>query len=110
MADRSQSRDHSIPVSTSAGFEHWLARSAPGHPPLFPSVWRSSPGLRIDQPSTVGVLAHVQSVAHGRELVEQLAAMPVDYDLVVTNVSGTSLGIRPDAPAGGRRRNVRVLP
>src|SRR4051812_27471276 len=96
VADRPLPPDYGKPLYPPASFPHWVARCQAGRPLLFPSAWRSAPGLRVERPSLVGVIAHVQRVEAARDLVGRLRAMPVDFDLVVTNPSGHRLDLQVD--------------
>lgn len=98
-------RDYGKPFYAPAGFETFVGRSADGRLPLFPNAWRSGGDLRLESPSRVAVLMHVHFPELVDELVDQLAAIPVPFDLIVTNSSGVPLTIRPPANS----RHLRVL-
>lgn len=74
--------------------------------PLYPDAWRTSPGLTIAEPARVGVLLHAWYGELLPELFDQLKAVPVPFDLIVTHPPEVSV----DVPAGlGRMRHARVL-
>jgi lipopolysaccharide biosynthesis protein len=87
-------------------FFNWIDRSSGPRSRGFPDVWLDDPNLSIDEPSRVGVVVHAFYPELVGELLEQISIIPVDYDLLVTNATGTAIEI----PAVmGRLRNVRVL-
>jgi lipopolysaccharide biosynthesis protein len=72
----------------------------------FPGSWRTSPGIRITDPARIAVVVHVHVPERLRPVLDQLRHIPVDYDLIVTNSSGTPVTIEGDL---GRLRDHRVL-
>jgi lipopolysaccharide biosynthesis protein len=98
--------DYGRPFFPDSSFDEWVRRMEAGRPVLYPPSWRSHGRLLVDDPARVAVLMHVHFPELVGELVEQLAAIPVPFDLIVTNSSGAELDIRP-VPG---MRNCRVLP
>lgn len=98
--------DYGRPLHAPASFDEWVARGGAGRPVLYPPAWRSHGRLRIDQPARVAVLMHVHFPELVGELVDQLAHIPVPFDLIITNTSGSPLEIRPT----GMMRACRELP
>jgi lipopolysaccharide biosynthesis protein len=70
--------------------ERRLDRGSAGHP----DVWRTRQDARFTEPSRVGVLLHAFYPELVQELVDQLAAIPVEFDLIITNATKTDLTIR----------------
>jgi lipopolysaccharide biosynthesis protein len=66
------------------------------------------PGLRPERSARVGVVLHVFYPELLDELIEHLAHLPVPFDLVVTDASGT--GVTIDAARMPQCRHVVVLP
>jgi len=71
-----------------ANYTQWQARQGKS---LIP-VWLSE-STRTERSSAVAVVFHVYFVDLVDEFIAQLAQIPVDFDLVVTNSSGTPLSI-----------------
>jgi len=57
----------------------------------FPEWWRALAGVPFAEPSCVCVLVHVYYPELLEELVGATAAIPVDFDLIVTNASGKDI-------------------
>lgn len=74
----------------------WLERRTGRKTAEFPDAWRVRADLQIAEPSRVAVLVHVFYPELVAEIVEQLAAIPVPFDLVVTNASPQPVQISPD--------------
>ncbi|MBZ2196416.1 glycoside hydrolase family 99-like domain-containing protein [Occultella gossypii] len=74
-------------------FGAWLRRGAGRKASGHPDSWRVDPQLPLDEPSRVAVLVHVFYPELLPELLGKLEAMPVEFDLVVTNSSGRSLDL-----------------
>ncbi|MCL2468406.1 MAG: glycoside hydrolase family 99-like domain-containing protein [Micrococcales bacterium] len=69
----------------------WLARRDGRRPQLFPDHWRTAPVMEATDPSRVAVVMHVFFPELVDELLDQLRHVPVDFDLLVTNSSGSPL-------------------
>ncbi len=90
-----------------ANFAAWIDRGAGRQVAGFPDVWRNRLDLPFASPARVAVVFHVYFLELLDEILDQLSAIPVGFDLIVTNASGTPLAIEP-----GRLRsavNVTVL-
>ena len=99
-------QDYGRPLFVPASFDEWVARSGAGRPVLYPPAWRTQGRMVVDEPARVGVLMHAHFPELVPELLDRLAAIPVPFDLIVTNSSGAELEIRPV----GNMRHCRVLP
>ncbi|MEO6700897.1 MAG: glycoside hydrolase family 99-like domain-containing protein, partial [Jatrophihabitantaceae bacterium] len=80
-----------------------LYRSAAG----YPDVWRSRADTKFAEPSRLGVLIHAFYADLMPELLTELAAIPVQFDLIVTNATGGPL--RLDLAALANLRNHVIL-
>lgn len=100
-------RPRSVDTGSATSLESWVRRRRGRQSNLFPDAWRVHPALPFDEPSRVAVLMHVHFPDLVDELVEQLAHVPVPFDLLVTNSSGTEVTIDPQALP--RMRHVAVL-
>ena len=87
-------------------FEKWVDRRLVRGAAAFPDVWRAT-ALAFDEPSRVGALVHAFYPELVDELIQQLAHIPVEFDLIITNGTGTPLHV--DTSALPLARNVRVL-
>jgi lipopolysaccharide biosynthesis protein len=73
-------------------FEDWVERRLDRGAAGFPEVWR----VQIEpfaQPSRVGVLLHAFYPELVAELIGELAAIPVEFDVIVTNATGAALRV-----------------
>lgn len=93
--------------SSEIDFAGWLARGGGRKSAAFPDVWRNLDTVPFSSPSRVGVLLHVYFVDLVPEILTELDAIPVDFDLIVTNSSGREVSI--DTSSMRRVRNVAVL-
>ena len=82
-------------------------RSGRGRPVLYPDHWRSRPAARRPEPARIAVLLHVHFPELVDEVLQELKHIPVAFDLIVTNSSGSELAIEPDL---GLMQHHRVLP
>ena len=73
-----------------AGFEGWLLRRGDRLAAPFPGVWRELP-VPTAPVARVAVVLHVFFVDLVDPILEALTKIPVDFDLIVTNSSGTPL-------------------
>jgi lipopolysaccharide biosynthesis protein len=87
----------SVPLrgeSFPAGFAKWLQRYNPRQPSSYPDAWRQRPGsIALVNASKVAVVVHVYYTELLDELIEQLAFLPVEFDLIVTNSSGIPIDV-----------------
>ena len=60
---------------------------------LVPDSWKTRSDLPIDTKSRVGVVLHVYFPELLDEILRQLTAIPVTFDLIVTNASGHAIAI-----------------
>lgn len=74
-----------------ADFIDWVERRIDRGAAGYPDVWRTREDVRFAQPSRIAVLMHAFYPELVQPLVDQLAAIPVDFDLIVTNASGTEV-------------------
>ncbi|MDP9094099.1 MAG: glycoside hydrolase family 99-like domain-containing protein, partial [Actinomycetota bacterium] len=72
-----------------------------------PNEWRANEALPFAEPSRVGVLLHAFYAELVGDLVDALRAIPVEFDLIVTNSTGSALEV--DTSGLPRARNVVVL-
>jgi lipopolysaccharide biosynthesis protein len=79
-----------------AEFGSWVGRGMGRRDVRFPDAWRTRSDLPIVLPARVGVVVHVFYAELLDEIVEQLAAIPVPFDLIVTNASGAAISIDRD--------------
>lgn len=91
-----------------AAFDTWVSRGPSARWSGFPTDWSAIADLRVADPSRVAVAMHVYFPELVDELVQRLAALPVEFDLFVTNASGTPVTIDPARLP--LMRHCRVLP
>lgn len=96
----------SLPGYEPASFDTWVMRSAWGKLAGYPDVWRTDPGLKIDNPARVAVLLHVYFPDLLQHILTQLRHLPLDYDLIITNSSGRDISVDGEF---GRLRSHRVF-
>ncbi len=73
----------------------------------FPEEWVARADIPFDEPARVGVLVHVYYPELLDELLEESRNIPVPFDMIITNASGSPLAI--DTRALEHVRNVVVL-
>ena len=71
----------------------------------FPDKWRVDPAFHVDSPARIAVVIHCFYPELMDELFEHLRFMPVDFDLFITNASGTGIEI----PDGMERLGASVV-
>jgi len=76
-----------------ADFNGWVRRGSGRQAGAYPDLWRSRVDLPVVDPAKVGVVVHVFYPDLAEELFDRLRAMPVAYDLFVTNASGTPIEV-----------------
>lgn len=79
-----------------ADFTAWVERGGGRQAGAYPEVWRGRDDLPLTDPSKVGVVVHVFYPELAGELFDRLRAMPVAYDLFVTNASGVPIEVPAD--------------
>jgi lipopolysaccharide biosynthesis protein len=79
------------PADFAAWVERGLSRTGG-----VPDAWRTRIDVPIASPSRVAVAMHVHFPELADEVLDSLRAIPVPFDLIVTNSSGTTLTIDPD--------------
>ncbi|PZS12498.1 MAG: glycosyl transferase family 2 [Pseudonocardiales bacterium] len=87
-------------------FEDWAERRLDRGAAGFPEVWRTQIEA-FRTPSRVGVLVHAFYPELVAELIAELATIPVEFDVIVTNSTGAALTI--DTSALELARNTIVL-
>lgn len=80
-----------------ADFDRWVERRSLKLKADFPPTWRHHLDRDADHPR-VAVLVHVYYPELFPELIAKLANLPVPFDLIVTNASGTELAIDAGLP------------
>lgn len=75
-----------------AGYLHWLARRSDRLSANYPGEWKNIPRA-TGEPARVAVVMHVFYQDLVPQILEQLAFIPVDFDLIVTNSSGVALSL-----------------
>jgi lipopolysaccharide biosynthesis protein len=88
-------------------FDAWIKRGGGRKNAAFPDVWRSRTDWPFEAPSRVAAVVHVFYPELVHQIVEQLSAIPVGFDLIVTNASGSPVVL--DRAALPMARNVVVL-
>jgi lipopolysaccharide biosynthesis protein len=78
-----------------ADFAAWVERGMGRRSSRFPDAWLVRHDLPIGNPTRVGVVVHVYYPELFDEIIGQLAAIPVTFDLLVTNASGESIDVNP---------------
>jgi lipopolysaccharide biosynthesis protein len=87
-------------------FEDWVERRLLRGAAGFPEIWRTQTEP-FAAPSRVAVLIHAFYAELVPELIAELAAIPVEFDLLVTNATGMPL--RVDTTSLPRARNSAVF-
>src|ERR1035437_8510377 len=70
-----------------ADFASWVERGMGRQESLVPDSWKTRSDLPIDTKSRVGVVLHVYFPELLDEILRQLTAIPVTFDLIVTNAT-----------------------
>lgn len=81
-----------VPAPFPAAHEHWLRRRNDRLAALFPSQWRSRPKPELPA-ARVAAVVHVFFPELLPEIVSELANIPVDFDLIITNATGAPLDL-----------------
>lgn len=90
-----------------ADFMAWTERVRESRSPAYPDRWRARDDIPIAGPSRIAAVVHVHFVELLDEILAQLSAIPVAFDLIVTNSSGTRVQVSRDRLP--RAANVVVL-
>ncbi|WP_245884636.1 glycoside hydrolase family 99-like domain-containing protein [Glaciihabitans tibetensis] len=85
------------PESFPAGFHNWVQRKTTRLKSDFPAQWRAQIVPDAAARPAVAVVMHVYYLDLVDEILEALALMPVDFDLIVTNASGIPLDLATDS-------------
>jgi lipopolysaccharide biosynthesis protein len=78
-----------------ADFSAWVERWDAGQRSGFPDSWTIRTDLPTETVARVGVVVHVYYPELLDEILLQLAAIPVTFDLIVTNASGEAITVDP---------------
>lgn len=76
-----------------ADFAAWIERGRGLHSGGYPAAWSSRADLPITPPARVAAVVHVFYPELLDEILTQLAAIPIPFDLIVTNASRTPVTI-----------------
>lgn len=76
-----------------ADFASWVERGMATGSRGFPDAWVRRTDLPFESPARVGVVVHVFFPELLGEIVERLAVIPVNFDLIVTNASGSPISV-----------------
>ncbi len=76
-----------------ADFARWVERGMGRHGIAFPDEWRTRSDMTIVHPARVAAVVHVFYPELLDEIIEQLAAIPVSFDLIVTNASTEPIAV-----------------
>ena len=90
-----------------ASFTNYLDRRTPRLKADFPAQWRGQIDLKASGHPSVAVVMHVFYLDLVEEILEELTNLPVDFDLLVTNASGSPLEL--DTSALPHLRTVQVF-
>jgi lipopolysaccharide biosynthesis protein len=90
---REKTAKSSTPSGSPAEFASWVERGTSGRGAPFPVAWTKQTELPIPRPARVGVVVHVFFPELLDEIVRQLSAIPLAFDLIVTNASGSPIAV-----------------
>ena len=76
-----------------AEFHAWVDRTRAHRSSDMVDSWRDRPDIPLPAPARIGVVLHVYYPELLPEILEQLASIPVRFDLLVTNACGKTLEI-----------------
>jgi lipopolysaccharide biosynthesis protein len=76
-----------------ADFSTWAERRTLRRAAAFPDAWAGRADIPIANPARIGVVIHVYYPDLFDEILSQLAAIPVPFDLIVTNASAETLTV-----------------
>jgi lipopolysaccharide biosynthesis protein len=97
---------NSPPSRWPADFDAWVLRGGGRLAGSFPDSWRERDDMPIPAPSRVAVVVHAYHLDLLDELCEQIARIPVAYDLLITSATDRPIDIGGDM---GSMRNLRVF-
>jgi lipopolysaccharide biosynthesis protein len=83
----------STKTGSPADFAAWVERGMGRRTSGFPDSWRTRTDLPIQAEARVGVLVHVFYPELLDEILRQLTAIPVTFDLIVTNATGEAIEV-----------------
>jgi lipopolysaccharide biosynthesis protein len=81
------------PTGSPADFGAWVERGGGKRGHGLSDAWGNRQDLPIGNPARVGVVVHVYYAELLDEILTQLAAIPVTFDLIVTNSSGQTIDV-----------------
>ena len=93
--------------SSPADFGMWLGRIGGRNVAGHPESWRLRTDLPLESPCRVAAVVHVYYADLLPEILQNLGSIPVEFDLLITNASGSALRVDPEPIA--LLRSVRVL-
>ena len=76
-----------------ADFAAWVERGMGRRTSGFPDSWKTRLDLPIETKARVGVIVHVYFPELLDEILRHLTAIPVTFDLIVTNASGQAITV-----------------
>ena len=79
-----------------ADFSEYVMRQGGRQDSGFPDKWRIDPQFDIADPSRIAVVIHCFYADLMPELFERLRNLPIDFDLFVTNASGSDVAVPED--------------
>ena len=82
--------DHS---GSPADFASWIDRGMGSRSGSFPAAWTKRVDLPIANPTRVALVVHVFYPELLDEIIRRLPAIPVEFDLIATNASGSPISI-----------------
>ena len=90
-----------------ADFTAWVGRTQGRQVAPYPEVWRARTDLPVAEPARVGVVVHVFYPELAGELFDRIRTLPVPYDLLVTNASGSPVVVPEDMGQPAERPGAR---
>ena len=85
----------SVRTDRPSDFASWVARGRRGRAGAFPDEWLTRSDVPVASPARVCAVVHVFYADLLDEIVDQLAAIPVPFDLIVTNATERPVTIDP---------------
>src|ERR1035437_1903233 len=92
---RTRARHAALAVNPSA-FAAWVERGMGRRATGFPDSWKARADLPIQTGARVGVVVHVYYPELLDKILRQLTAIPVTFDLIITNASGQEINVDRD--------------
>jgi len=78
---------------SAADFASWVDRGMNRRSGGFPDAWTKRTDMPIASPARVGVVVHVFFPELLDDIVGRLAAIPVTFDIIATNASGSAISV-----------------